>query len=132
MVNRGGVVPGNRSVASLNGFFTTEKWVEDCTLPELRRRLGYGPHMFPHGVTVYKFRSLPSARQFQPRFYSNAMGAAELRSGTRPANIAESLRDYPPGWGAPQWEMIESLEAEVAQVISNETTPVRFMRYGPP
>lgn len=82
------------------GYITTEKYVLGKTPAELERILGFRQGAFDQGVKIHPLEEIPKPDQFELRGYS------QQPQGLDPANIdPDSLADYPPGEGAPQWEL---------------------------
>lgn len=95
---------------SVRGYVTQEKFIKGRTPEEMEKILGLEPGNLKNGATIYRLTETPNADQFTPKGYSQTPGGMPYEPGGK----------YPPGKGAPQWELKEEIPAEVAGKINYE------------
>ena len=93
---------GFRPVPSrMVGFCTSFKYVVARTPQEMEPILGFARGTtLAAGAEIYLVRPLPTAAQFELRSYTYLPGGVATNAPAYHANSA-----YPPGLGAPQWEL---------------------------
>ena len=90
--------------ATVEGYFSQEKFINDKTPKEMESVLGvFGK--FPDGVCVMQFIAPLRKGDFEPRAYSY------LPDG-KPYKPDPNERMYLPGDGAPQWELKGEFQAK--------------------
>jgi hypothetical protein len=83
------------------GYCTSFKFIVGRTPLEMEAILGFASGTkLAIGADIYLVRPLPTARQFELRGYTYLPGGVATNDPTYRAH-----RAYPPGLGAPQWEL---------------------------
>jgi hypothetical protein len=93
---------------AVDGYITTEQSIAGASLRELERRMGLEPGYLGNSAAIVRLDRLPTASEFDLRFYNNIHGG-----GVKPPNPR-----FPLGPGYPQWELLQKVPGRITQVIS--------------
>jgi hypothetical protein len=106
------VVSAERGASDeVRGYVTELKYVAGRTPAEMERILGLPDGELAGGAVVHKLDGTPTADQFRLRAYTQLPAGKTYEPG----------EEYPPGLGAPQWELTAKVPvAEVSAVKPDE------------
>ncbi|MEJ1239307.1 hypothetical protein WBG78_14315 [Chryseolinea sp. T2] len=130
----------------IHGFVTSEKFIANCSLSEIEKRLGFHQGRLMQGAAFLVLSGTPSDKDFELRGYSNvADHRFKMPSGldvkVLKRNVKEAWEEdqtqlikvvprqghnpeisddiqYPPGHGVPQWKLTSDYKARVVAVYS--------------
>jgi hypothetical protein len=96
------------------GYCTTFKYVVGRTPLEMESILGFAARSkLANGAEIFLVRPLPAPHQFELRGYTQLPGGVPTNA---PGYTAHA--DYPPGAGAPQWELSDHLQSNLSRLAS--------------
>lgn len=98
--------------AGVGGYITNEKFIAGRTPAEMERILGLKRGELGDGAHVMRLNRLPTSEEFELRGYTNTPDGKTYVEGV-------SNPDYPPGLGAPQWQLKRGVQIP--------STPVKFV-----
>ena len=84
----------------VRGYVTQEKFIRGRNLTEIEKILGLPEGELKEGANFMRLERLPAAGEFELRGYTNT-----------PAGEVYTGGGYPPGYGAPQWELTADIPA---------------------
>ncbi len=109
---------GGKKLDRVGGYFTCLRAIRFKTPREMEDLLGFAPGAFSSGVSVWKFKTLPTADEFELRGYTQLPGGDPFdgmvlrRSGAaRPEFFSKDggKLDFIPGLAVEQWELRRGL-----------------------
>jgi hypothetical protein len=92
----------------VRGYVTEQKYVAGRTPAEMEKILGLPPGELAGGAIVHRLDGLPTADQFKLRAYTQLPAGRTYVSGEK----------YPPGLGAPQWELTDKIPVAAVSAVS--------------
>jgi hypothetical protein len=94
-------------IGEVEGYITQEKFVKGRTPSEIEKILGLKVGELRSGAFVMALMRLPKESEFSLRSYSNQPGGCPFLEGGQ----------YPPGQGAPQWQLTTLIPATLIKFV---------------